>query len=155
MSGTDWSARTGRGELPCAPGGNRARMKVPPLEDRFFDLNLPLDTDWLEDMESGALFDPPSISGRKGPVIVDVNRKLIEEAVALARERGLPSDLVPRFRIIRGAVHACSANGRILRLDHSLFWERESGYDALLDELLEMSPADRWSLQARGKAAGQ
>lgn len=155
MSRMDRSAGTVRGELSHGPIGNRQRVTVPPLEDRFFDLHLPLDSDWLEDMEFGRLFDPPSVSGRTRPTLVDVNRKLIEEAMALAREKGLPSDMVPRFRIIRGVVHACSVNGRVLRLDHSLFWEFDTGYDALLDELLELSPVDQYSLQARGKAAGQ
>lgn len=154
MSSMERPTGTGRGGPSRSPGGDRERVTVPPLEDRFFDLHLPLDSDWLDDMESGALFDPPSVNGRKR-VLIDVNRRLIDEALELAREKGLPSDLIPRFRIIRGTVHACSANGRVLRLDHSLFWEIETGYDALLDELLELSLLDQYSHLARGKAAGQ
>lgn len=154
MPGMYRSAGTMR-ERPRAPRFARERIRVPPLEERFFDLHLPLDSDFLEDMETGALFDPPSISGRTMPVPLDVNRKLIEEAVELARQRGLPPDLIPRFRIIRGTVHACGSNGHVLRLDHSLFWEVETGYAALLDELLELPPGAPCSMQARGKVAGQ
>ena len=73
----------------------------------------------------------------------------------MARQKGLPPDLIPRFRVIRGVVHACSSTGRVLRLDHSLFWETDTGYEALLDELLELSLVDQYPLPARGKAAGQ
>lgn len=156
MSGTEKSAGIrGRDGRWCHPQTARERMSVPPLEERFFDLHLPLDSDWLEDMERGTLFEPPSISRKARPMRMDVNRRLIEEAVALARERGLPPERIPRFRVIRGVVHACSDNGRVLRLEHSLFWEIETGYDALLGELLEQPPVDQYSIQAGGKAAGQ
>ncbi len=109
----------------------------------FFDPDHPLDGDWLSDAESGILFTNGTAGHLNKPRTLDVNERIIHEARGYMDRRGLSPCYRPMFKIKGGRVRAIGPDGSSVIIDHSLYWEVDSGFSEMIDGLLNMMLSGR------------
>ena len=115
------------------------------FEEHFFDPDHPLDSDWLMDAEEGRLFTE-DIEQMRAPKSLDVNEVIIEEATNYMDQVGLAPRYRPRLELVDGQVYAVKPDGDAIRLDHSLYWERDTGFVDMVEDQLEIMASERLTL---------
>lgn len=113
------------------------------LEERFYDPDHPIDSDWLMDFEAGSLFPAEGERGRWGRRRLIVNEAMIEEALKYMDERGLAHRYRPRLMMLHGHIYAVRPDGDAIKLVHSLYWEKDSGFEDLIEDQLRVMASEQ------------
>jgi hypothetical protein len=116
------------------------------FEEHFFDPDHPIDSDWLRDAELGRLFLNDQGRGGMGAKRLSVNESLIGEAKAYMDARGLAGQHRLRLTELDGQVYAVRDDGEVIRLDHSLYWEKETGFEAMVDHQLKKMHSEQYDI---------
>ncbi|MDW5561862.1 MAG: hypothetical protein SA339_01440 [Methanomassiliicoccus sp.] len=103
------------------------------FEDRFYDPDHPIDSDWLEDAEAGRLFVKDMVRGNLGTKRLSVNEAMIREANQYMDSKGLAPQYRLRIIELYEHVYAVRPDGDAIRLDHSLYWEEDTGFARMVD----------------------
>lgn len=118
------------------------------FEERFFDPDHPVDGDWLLDAEAGRLMVEGNDRNKMGTKSIDVNTVILDEAERYMNARGLAPHYRPRLEIHDSRVYAFKPDGDAIRLDYSLYWEKETGFadmiSALVEDMISERPLFPW-----------